>query len=87
MAEEKKKAEAAAPASEETAKAKPGKKVKPANCAFSNARISRKNWYYRNGLYFASKGAFKEHQTKKLADDAKKAQDAQKAAEAPKEGS
>lgn len=39
------------------------KKSKPTNCAQSNKRIRRKDWYYRNGKYFANKQAFKLYQT------------------------
>ena len=35
------------------------KKSRPTNCAQSNKRIRRKDWYYRNGKFFANKKAFK----------------------------
>ncbi|OIO38713.1 MAG: hypothetical protein AUJ72_02005 [Candidatus Omnitrophica bacterium CG1_02_46_14] len=35
------------------------KKSWPTNCVQSNKRIHRKDWYYRNGKYFANKKAFK----------------------------
>lgn len=35
------------------------KKSWPTNCAQSNKRIRRKDWYYRNGKYFANKKCFK----------------------------
>ncbi len=35
------------------------KKLRPTNCAQSNKRIRRKDWYYRNGKYFANKQCFK----------------------------
>ncbi len=31
------------------------KKTRPTNCAQSNKRIRRKDWYYRDGKYFANK--------------------------------
>ncbi len=34
-------------------------KSRPTNCAQSNKRIRRKDWYYRNGKYFANKQCFK----------------------------
>ena len=54
----------AAPATEE-AQGRPPKKKKsrPTNCQQSNKRIRRKDWYYRNGKYFANKQAFKLWQT------------------------
>ncbi len=35
------------------------KKLRPTNCAQSNKRIRRKDWYYRDGKYFANKQAYK----------------------------
>ena len=35
------------------------KKTRPTNCLQSNKRIRRKDWYYRNGRYFANKQCFK----------------------------
>lgn len=35
------------------------KKTLPTNCLQSNKRIRRKDWYYRNGNYFANKQCFK----------------------------
>ena len=35
------------------------KKSRPTNCAQSNKRIHRADWYYRNGRYFANKQCFK----------------------------
>lgn len=52
------------------------KKSQPTNCAQSNKRIHRKDWYYRNGKYFANKKSFKLYQTQE-------AEKAKKAAEAP----
>ena len=56
MADEAKKQEAPAGAVEEKTK---NKKVRPTNCAQSNKRIRRKDWYYRDGKYFANKQAYK----------------------------
>ena len=53
------------------------KKTRPTNCAQSNKRIRRKDWYYRDGKYFANKQCFKLHA-------AAEAEKAQKAAEAAK---
>ena len=58
-----------APAGEKLKK----KKTRPTNCVQSNKRIRRKDWYYRNGLYFANKSCFKLYQ----AQQAEKAQKAQ----------
>jgi hypothetical protein len=78
MAEAPKDAKGAAPAAEEK-QGRPPKKKKsqPTNCAQSNKRIRRKDWYYRNGKYFANKQAFKLFQAQE-AEKAKKA--AEKAA-------
>ncbi len=52
------------------------KKSRPTNCVQSNKRIRRKDWYYRDGKYFANKQCFKlwiEQETekaKKAADEA-----------------
>ena len=53
MAEEPKPKAPAAPEAE-TPKLKK-KKLRPTNCAQSNKRIRRKDWYYRDGKYFANK--------------------------------
>lgn len=52
------------------------KKLRPTNCAQSNKRIRRKDWYYRNGKYFANKQCFKLH------DEAEKAKKVKEAAPA-----
>ena len=52
------------------------KKSRPTNCTQSNKRIRRKDWYYRNGKYFANKQAFKLYQ-------AQEAEKSKKAATAP----
>ena len=57
------------------------KKLKPTNCAQSNKRIRRKDWFYRNGKYFANKQCFKLYLVQE-AEKAKKAAEA-KAAAAP----
>ena len=54
------------------------KKLRPTNCAQSNKRIRRKDWYFRNGKYFANKKAFKLFQDA----EAEKAGKAKNAAEA-----
>ena len=56
MAEEAKKQDAAAGGGD---KERPSpKKLKPTNCAQTNKRIRRKDWYYRNGKYFSNKQAY-----------------------------
>lgn len=69
--------EAAAPA----AKTKK-KKTLPTNCAQSNKRIRRKDWYYRNGRYFANKPSFKQY----AAQEAEKKKKEAAAAAAPAAG-
>ena len=60
------------------------KKLRPTNCVQSNKRIRRKDWYYRNGKYFANKQAFKLYEVSEKDKKAKAAEAAaQKAAEAP----
>ena len=34
------------------------KKSRPTNCIQSNKRIRRKDWYYRDGKYFANKQCY-----------------------------
>lgn len=77
--EEKGKVEAAvaAPAGRKPKK----KKSRPTNCAQSNKRIRRKDWFYRNGKYFANKKAFKLF-TAQEAEKANKAKEASAAAAA-----
>ncbi|MCA9395922.1 MAG: hypothetical protein KC649_02025 [Candidatus Omnitrophica bacterium] len=62
------------------------KKSQPTNCAETKARINRKSWYYKNGKYFASKAAAKDHFVKleeeKKAAEAKAAEEAAAAKEA-----
>ncbi len=76
MAEETK----TAPAAEAPAKLKK-KKSRPTNCAQSNKRIRRKDWYFRDGKYFANKQCFKLFAAQE-AEKAVKAADAAKAAAA-----
>ncbi len=57
------------------------KKTRPTNCAQSNKRIRRKDWYYRDGKYFANKQCFKLHAAAE-AEKAAKADEAAKAAKA-----
>ena len=51
------------------------KKSRPTNCAQSNKRIRRKDWYYRDGKYFANKKCFKLYVVQE-AEKAKKAKEA-----------
>ena len=48
-----------APAAEVAGRKPKKKKSRPTNCAQSNKRIRRKDWYYRDGKYFANKQCFK----------------------------
>lgn len=52
------------------------KKSWPTNCVQSNKRIRRKDWYFRNGKYFANKKCFKLYS----AQEAEKAEKAKEAA-------
>ena len=65
---------------DEAKKEETKKKLRPTNCAQSNKRIRRKDWYYRDGKYFANKQAYKLF-TAAEAEKAQKAKEA-KAAEA-----
>ena len=62
-------------------KAPKNKKSRPTNCAQSNKRIRRKDWYYRNGKYFANKKSFKLFAAQE-AEKAKKEKEAKEAAAA-----
>lgn len=81
MAEAAKQPEAAAPA-EKVKK----KKLRPTNCAQTNKRIRRKDWYYKDGKYFANKQAARLFKTaeadKKAKAKAAAEAEAAKAAEA-----
>ena len=57
------------------------KKSWPTNCVQSNKRIHRKDWYYRNGKYFANKKSFNLYVTQET-EKANKAKEAQTAAKA-----
>ena len=57
------------------------KKSWPTNCIQTNKRIRRKDWYYRDGKYFANKKSFNLYVTQE-AEKANKAKEAQTAAEA-----
>ena len=88
MAEETKDAKPAAAASEAVVTKKlKKKKSRPTNCAQSNKRIRRKDWYYRDGKYFANKQCFKLHVESELekANKAKEAAQATAAAAATAE--
>ncbi|MGH7198580.1 MAG: hypothetical protein ACREH5_07585 [Candidatus Omnitrophota bacterium] len=74
-------APSAAPAAEEPAKKLKKKKLRPTNCVQSNKRIRRKDWYYRNGKYFANKKAFKLFAAQEV-EKARKAKEATVAAAA-----
>ncbi len=76
MAEETKQAVAKEAPVEKKAKKK---KSRPTNCAQSNKRIRRKDWYYRDGKYFANKQCFKLFVEQEAA-KAKKAEEAAAAA-------
>ncbi len=60
------------------------KKSRPSNCAQSNKRIRRKDWYYRDGKYFANKQCFRLHVEQEL-EKANKAKEAAQAAAATAE--
>ena len=80
VVKEEKKVPEAAPAEKAGRKPKK-KKSRPTNCAQSNKRIRRKDWYFRNGKYFANKKCFKLYMAQE-AEKAKKAKDAAQAAAA-----
>ena len=42
------------------------KKLRPTNCVQSNKRIRRKDWYYRNGQYFANKQCYRLYVAQQL---------------------
>lgn len=79
MAEETK----AATATTEAGKKPRKKSLWPTNCAQSNKRIRRKDWYYRDGKYFANKQCYKLYVEQEAAKKAKAEAEAKaKAAEA-----
>jgi len=61
------------------------KKSRPTNCVQSNKRIRRKDWYYRDGKYFANKKSFKLFADKAAQELAKKKAEGLAKAAAPKE--
>lgn len=75
-----------APAVEAAEKPPKKKKLRPTNCAQSNKRIRRKDWYYRDGKYFANKACYKLWKEAQEAEKQKAAEagKAAKAAEAAK---
>ena len=75
MAEEAKPKTEAAQGAVATAEKTKEKRVRPTNCAQSNKRIRRKDWFYRNGKYFANKQCFKLY-VQQEAEKAKKAAEA-----------
>jgi hypothetical protein len=81
MADEAQDKKAAAPAANAPAEKVKKKKLQPTNCAQSNKRIRRKDWYFRDGSYFANKQAFALWKKQK-AEKAAKAKEAEAAAAA-----
>lgn len=75
-------ADSSAPAEASSGRKPKKKKSRPTNCAQSNKRIRRKDWYYRDGKYFANKQCFKVYATQE-AEKAKKAAAAQDQQPAP----
>ena len=67
--EEKPPAKAAPPAEGEGAakETKEKEERRPQNCVQCKKRLSRKQWYYRNGNYFCNKGCWKASKEKKAA--------------------
>ena len=72
MAEESKEQKPSSEVAAPVAKKPKKKKTLPTNCVQSNKRIRRKDWYYRNGNYFANKQCFKIWQETKASEKAKK---------------
>mgnify|MGYP001603769175 CR=1 FL=1 len=81
MANEAEAKKPAAPAAEVAVEKVKKKKLQPTNCAQSNKRIRRKDWYFREGSYFANKQAFALWKKQK-AEKAAKAKEAETAAAA-----
>lgn len=50
--------------SAKTSSEEKNKKERVTNCTQCNKRVRRKNWYYRNGKYFCSKGCSKTYAAK-----------------------
>ena len=57
---------------------------RPSVCAHCGKRLSKKQWYYRNGKFFCKPRCFREAQEKAAAETAKAAEAKAAAAEAPK---
>lgn len=86
MAEAPKAASGAAATAEATEKKPRAKSLWPTNCAQSNKRIRRKDWYYRDGKYFANKQCHKLWVTQEAEKKAKaEAEAKEKAAKAKAE--
>lgn len=49
---------------------------RPANCPTCDKRLSRKQWYYRNGQYFCKKGCWQTAQAKAKQEEAAKKKEA-----------
>lgn len=79
MAEAPKAASGAAATAEETKKPR-AKSLWPTNCAQSNKRIRRKDWYFRDGKYFANKQCYKLYVTQEAEKKAKAAAEAKEKA-------
>lgn len=79
--EEKNQKSVSEPPAEAPEKKLKKKKTRPTNCAQSNKRIRRKDWYYRDGKYFANKKNFKLFAAQE-AEKAKKEKEAKAAAAA-----
>ena len=84
MAEETKSAPVADKKTEVAPKLKK-KKLRPTNCAQSNKRIRRKDWYYRGGKYFANKQCYHLFVTQEQEKAQKEKEKAAAAAAAPAE--
>jgi len=50
---------------------------RPTNCPVCNKRLSRKQWYYRNGQYYCKKGCWEAAQRKAKEEAAAKSAAAQ----------
>lgn len=61
MSEEAKQETKQEAAAEKKGRAPKKKKSRPTNCVQTNKRIRRKDWYYRDGKYFANKQAHRQY--------------------------
>ena len=87
MAEETKADKAAeAPAPKKAGRKPKKKKSRPTNCVQSGKRIRRKDWYYRDGKYFANKKSFKLYKDQEAEKAAKAKEAAEKSASAAPAG-